>query len=150
MIEQTFSVTSGPFEQANAASDAYRALLAVSEAIVAHHDLSALFHELAGRLHPVVRFDHLALSLHEAARNTLRVHVLEPAVSTADSVANIGYAVRESPAGTVWQTQQPLVLANATEMRRWPPRSIRSINPCWRLSYGAKRRIVPRRHGPCL
>ena len=35
---------SAPFDgQANAASDEYRALLAVSEAIVAHRDLSALF-----------------------------------------------------------------------------------------------------------
>ena len=60
-----------------AASDQYRALLAVSEAIVAHHDLSALFHELAGRLHQVVQFDFLALVLHEEASNTMRLHVLE-------------------------------------------------------------------------
>jgi hypothetical protein len=41
-------------------------LLAVSEAIVSHRDLSALFHELASRLHQVVRFDYLALFLHYA------------------------------------------------------------------------------------
>ncbi len=55
----------------------HRALLAVSEAIVLHRDLSALFHELAGRLHQVVQFDGLALVLHEAASNTMRLHVLE-------------------------------------------------------------------------
>ena len=71
-------MTSDRFDgQAIAASDAYRALLAVSEAIVAHRDLSALFHELAGRLHQVVQFDGLALVLHEAATNTMRLHVLE-------------------------------------------------------------------------
>src|ERR1700737_176610 len=43
--------------QAAAADDRYRALLAVSEAIVSHRDLAALFHELAGRLHQVGRFD---------------------------------------------------------------------------------------------
>ena len=63
--------------QATATGDPYRALLAVSEAIVSHRDLSALFHELAGRLHQVVRFDYLALVLHEAATNTMRLHVLE-------------------------------------------------------------------------
>ena len=52
--------------------DQYRALLAVSQAIVSHRDLSALFHDLAGRLHQVVRFDYLALVLHEAATNTMR------------------------------------------------------------------------------
>ena len=64
---------------ATATGDRYRALLAVSEAIVSHRDLPALFHELAGRLHQVVRFDYLALVLHEAATNTMRLHVLEPA-----------------------------------------------------------------------
>src|SRR2546425_11078913 len=55
----------------------YRALLAVSEAIVSQRDLSTLFHELANRLHQVVRFDYLGLVLHEAASNTMRPHVLE-------------------------------------------------------------------------
>ena len=55
----------------------YQALLAVSQAIVSHRELSALFHELAGRLHQVVRFDYLALYLHETTSNTMRIHVLE-------------------------------------------------------------------------
>jgi len=55
----------------------YRALLAVSEAIVSQRDLSTLFHELADRLHQVVRFDYLAVLVHEAATNTMRLHVLE-------------------------------------------------------------------------
>src|SRR5271165_5090734 len=63
--------------QAQSADQRYRALLAVSEAIVSHRELSALFHELAGRLHQVVRFDYLGLSLHDATSNTMRPHVLE-------------------------------------------------------------------------
>ncbi len=55
----------------------YLTLLAVSEAIVTHRDLSTLFHDLAGRLHHVVRFDFLALLLHDAANNTVRSHILE-------------------------------------------------------------------------
>jgi hypothetical protein len=54
-------------------------LLAVREPIVLHRDLSALFQELAGGLHQVVRFDYLALLLHEATSGTLRMHVLEGA-----------------------------------------------------------------------
>ena len=46
--------------QAQSADQRYRALLAVSEAIVSHRDLSALFHELAGRHHQVAPFDYLA------------------------------------------------------------------------------------------
>jgi hypothetical protein len=63
-----------------ATNDRYEALLAVSAAIVAHRDLCALFHDLAGRLRQVVSFDYLTLVLHDAATNTMRMHVLEPVV----------------------------------------------------------------------
>ena len=64
--------------QAAATGDLYRALLAVSEVIVSHRDLEALFHALASRLRQVVRFDYLGLYLHQAEDNALRLHVLEP------------------------------------------------------------------------
>ena len=73
-------MTSAHFDgQATAPGDRYRTLLGVSEAIASHRDLTALFHELAGRLRQVVRFDYLALLLYEVASDTMRPHVLEPA-----------------------------------------------------------------------
>src|SRR6266404_6097586 len=63
--------------QALADCQQYRALLAVAEAIVSHRDLQALFHDLAGRLHLVVRFDYLACVLHDATGNTMPLHILE-------------------------------------------------------------------------
>src|SRR5580658_6464822 len=95
----------------------YQALLAVSEAIVSHRELSALFHELAGRLHQVVRFDYLGLNLHEATGNTLRLHVLEPDEPT---LTGLSRSLQETPAGLVWQTQQPIIVANIAESQRWP------------------------------
>ena len=56
--------------------------------------------ELAGRLHPVVRFDNLALLLHEAEGNTLRLHVLERLGPTLPS-APVSLPVGEVPAGLV-------------------------------------------------
>ncbi len=50
----------------------YQTLLAVSAAIVAHRDLGALFHELADRLHQVVRFDLLVYLAPFRSRRTLR------------------------------------------------------------------------------
>jgi len=41
----------------------HRALLEVAEAISQHRDLRELFHELAARLHGVVEFDYLNLTL---------------------------------------------------------------------------------------
>src|SRR5207302_9139130 len=83
----------------------YPPLLAVSAAIVAHRDLGALFHELADRLHQVVRFDYLVLLLHDATSNTMRLHVLE----TTEPIPAQGpppISVAEDPAGIVFQTQQ--------------------------------------------
>src|ERR1700757_4777412 len=92
----------------------HRALLAVSEAILSHRDLSALFHELADRLHLVVRFDYLACVLHHPASNTMRLHVLEtteaiPAEPPRD------FSVEDDPGGSVLQTQHPLIVSNMAE-----------------------------------
>jgi formate hydrogenlyase transcriptional activator len=104
--------------QATATSDRYFALLAVSEAIASHRDLPALFHELADRLHQVVRFDYLGLSLYEAADNTLRLHVLEP---NDPVLLCLSQPVEETPGGLAWQTQKPVIIPNIAESRRrWP------------------------------
>ena len=100
-----------------ATNDRYQALLAVSAAIVAHRDLSALFPDLAARLRQVVRFDYLTLVLHDAATNTMRMHILEPPEPKA---AAIVLPPEDDPAGFVWQTQQPLIALSIAELKRWP------------------------------
>src|SRR5260370_14340700 len=105
--------------QAVATGDRYQALLAVLEAIVSHRDLSAVLHELAGRLHQVVHLDYLGLALHEATSNTLRIHLLEGTEPTPlPSPAVI--PLEEEPAGWVWQTQQAWIFSNVPEEKRWP------------------------------
>ena len=105
--------------QAQSADQRYRALLAVSEAIVSHRDLSALFHELAGRLHQVVHFDYLGLALHEATSNTMRIHLLEGTEPTPLPSPPV-LPLEEEPAGWVWQTQQAWIFSNVPEEKRWP------------------------------
>jgi formate hydrogenlyase transcriptional activator len=102
----------------SSADQRYRALLAVSEAIVSHRDVSALFHELAGRLHQVVRFDYLGLSLHDATSNTMGMHVLEGTEPTP--LPTTVLPLEEDPAGWVWQTQQARIFSNVPEEKRWP------------------------------
>ena len=113
--------------QASGTGEPYRALLAVSEAIASHRDLPALFHELAGRLHQVVRFDSLALVLHEAATNTMRLHVLGSSEPTT-YIPAIVLPVEDDPAGLVWQTQQPLIISSVAEAGRWP-RFLERVRP---------------------
>lgn len=96
----------------------YLVLLAVTEAILAHRDLSSLFQDLVGRLRPLVVFDYLVLVLHDAESNTMRLRVagtVEP-VTTPEIVL----PVNEDPAGLVWETQNPLLLANEADFERWP------------------------------
>ena len=130
---------------ATATSDKYRALLAVSETIIAHRDLSVLFQELAGRLHQVVQFDYLALVLHEAASSTMCLQILE----TSEPVprpAVLALPIEDDPAGLVWQTQQPLITSSATELRRWPA-FLQRVQPfgvqshCWLPLTTARRRL---------
>src|SRR5438067_9259269 len=92
------------------AGQQYRTLLAVSEAIVSHRDLSTLFHDLAGRLHLVVRFEYLACVLHDATSNTMRTHVLET-TEPIPAQAPAPLSVEEDPAGIVLQSQHSLIIS---------------------------------------
>jgi formate hydrogenlyase transcriptional activator len=108
-----------PNGQALSACQRYGTLLAISEAIVSHRDLATLFHDLAGRLHLVVRFDYLSCTLHDATTNTMRPHVLETTEPLPTRPRRY-YSVEEDPGGIVLQTQQPLIVSDVTEENRWP------------------------------
>jgi len=97
----------------------YQALLEVSESIALHRDLNALFHDLAGRLHPIVEFDFLSLVLHEDARDVMRLHILETDFET-DLQAGKETPVERSLGGAVWRTQQPLLIADVASETRFP------------------------------
>jgi formate hydrogenlyase transcriptional activator len=97
----------------------YRTLLAVSQAIVSHRDVRTLFHALADRLHLVVRFDYLALVLHDAAANTMRLHALESCDPVPPGTV-IVLPTEDDPAGQVWQSQEPLITSSVAELQRWP------------------------------
>ena len=131
--------------QATATEDRYRALLAVSEAIISHRDLPALFHELADRLQQVACFDYLALTLHETATNTMRLHVVG-APEHAPPAPVLVFAVEDDPAGLVWQTQQRLIASRTDELRRWP-RLLERLQPyavqsfCWLPLTTSRRRL---------
>ena len=98
----------------------YRTLLEVSESIAAHRDLGELFHELAQSLHRVVRFDQMRLTLHDAQRNIMRVHILEGRDRSSDPLGCQELPVQDSPGGWAWETQQPLVVSKLENETRFP------------------------------
>ena len=96
----------------------HRTLLEVSEAIASHRDLTELFRGLAHRLPRVVEVNFVALSLHDPERNVMRLHTLQANVP-ADIVGGHECPVDDSPGGVVWRTQQPLLVPDLAEERRW-------------------------------
>jgi formate hydrogenlyase transcriptional activator len=114
--------------RAPATRQQYETLLAVSEAIGAHRDLGALFHDLAGLLQQLVRFDHLVLVLHDAASNMLRFHILESREPLSVQAPPAAYSAEDEPGGLVLRTQKSLIIANITEETRWP-RFLERVKP---------------------
>jgi len=96
-----------------------RTLLEVSESIAAHRDLTELFRDLAQRLPRVVHVNFVSLSLHDPARRMMLLHTIQANVP-ADIVGGHECPVEDSPGGLVWQTQQPLLVSDLAEERRWP------------------------------
>jgi formate hydrogenlyase transcriptional activator len=95
------------------------ALLEVSEAIAQQRDLPALFHDLSERLHNVVDFDFLALTLYDSARNVMRLHVLETRQPT-DKRAGSESGIDDHPSGWVWQTQNSFIVSDTDTDPRYP------------------------------
>jgi formate hydrogenlyase transcriptional activator len=97
----------------------YQALLTVAEVIVAHRDLQALLHDLAGRLRHVVQFDHIVLVRHDPDTNLMHRHVFDHD-GPLPATPLVAIPVEDDPGGTVLQTQQPLILSTLAEVAPWP------------------------------
>jgi formate hydrogenlyase transcriptional activator len=104
----------------------YEALLGVLESITRHGDLTELFHDLARRLRLVVPFDFITVLLHDAAEDVMRLHIME-----SEQPTNVRRGPNttpvESPGGWVWQTQEPMVIADYELETRFP-----RVSPVWR------------------
>jgi formate hydrogenlyase transcriptional activator len=97
----------------------YHALLDVAQAITAHHDLNALCRELADRLPRIISVNYIDLSLHDPVKDVMRLHTIQANVP-ADLVGGHEPPTGGSPAGLVWKTQEPLLVSDILEERRWP------------------------------
>jgi formate hydrogenlyase transcriptional activator len=109
----------------------YQALLDVTEAITRHGDLSELFHDLAGRLRPVVPFAYISVLLHDPATNMMRRHLMESEEPERYINGPLETPL-DSPGGQVWHTQQPMFIPNFEREARFP-----FMTPIWR-SFGLK------------
>src|SRR5262249_35111753 len=85
-----------------------RLLLEVSRSTASHRDLRSLLCDLVALMQKAVRFDRLGLVLHDPVGDVMRLHSIaafHPPLTTCHETP-----ISESPAGLVWQTQEPLVV----------------------------------------
>jgi len=97
----------------------YQGLLEVSESIARHLDSGALLQDLAHRLPRVVDVNFVALCFHDPVRNVMQLHNIQANIP-AEIVGGHQEPVKETPAGWVWETQQPILVSDITQELRWP------------------------------
>ena len=119
MVHTALSMDRSPISPCETLAERYQALLEVAQAISAHRDLDELFREIAQRLPRVVRVNFVGLSLYDPIKNSMRLHTIQANVP-ADLVGGHEESLDETPAGLVWQTQQPLLVPDVARETRWP------------------------------
>ncbi|HET6674954.1 MAG TPA: sigma 54-interacting transcriptional regulator [Nitrospiraceae bacterium] len=101
--------------------DHYQTLLEVSESIAVHRDLPALFRDLALRLPRVAPFDFIGLVLHNPDNGKMKIHVIETSAAPglAGRLDGLELPMEESASGWVWTHQEPLVIPDLSQERRF-------------------------------
>src|SRR5271166_130752 len=113
-IETTF------FDRPDSPAKTYETLLEVTGSIVSRMDVSEPFRELLENLKPLGKFDFLNLVLHDPVQSVMRLNVLQ-ALMPVTIPMSMEVPVGESPAGWVWQQQEPLLLGNLAMEERFSP-----------------------------
>ena len=108
-----------PISPCETLAERFQALLEVAQAISAHRDLDELFREIAQRLPRVVQVNFVGLCVYDPIKNMMRLHTVQANVP-ADLVGGHEEFLDETPAGVVWQTQQPVLVPNVADENRWP------------------------------
>ena len=90
------------------AATRFESLVRVSNAIGMHRDPEELFAALVKELHPVVRFDYIAVTIRDEKSNTFHKHSID-AETEAVVPPDPELALEESDAWRVYQSQEPLI-----------------------------------------
>jgi formate hydrogenlyase transcriptional activator len=97
----------------------YRALLQISEALIACRDREALIHSLYEALHPLIAFDYLVIMRYDAARHV--IHLKAIAGMTRQDPARTEWPVEGSPVEVLLETGQPLYVPDMARENRFRP-----------------------------
>jgi formate hydrogenlyase transcriptional activator len=93
-------------------------LLDVARATASSRDLQSLLDDLVEVFGRVIRFERVAIVLHDPVADLMRLHVV--AARHSPLATTVELPVAEAPAGIAWQTQQPVVIPDIDRETRFP------------------------------
>src|SRR3974390_1126289 len=83
------------------------------------YDLPETFEALLGHLRRVLRVDLLTLALVDEQKNTIRLRYSRASDLLAANLP-LELALNDTPSGTAWSTQEPVLINEVANERRWP------------------------------
>jgi len=98
----------------------YRALTEISEAFLGSRDCDALMRSLWDSLRKLIRFDFLLLMLIDEATRRVRIETIAGEAPVGAFVGQ-DYPLEGGPSEVVWETQQPLYIADTAMESRFRP-----------------------------
>ena len=104
----------------------YRALTEISEAFLGSRDLDALFRSLWDTLRKLIRFDWVVLVLINEQTRRYRIETIAGDVPQG-TVVGLEMPLTESPSEMVWETQEPLYIANLENETRFRADIVRDM-----------------------
>ena len=98
----------------------YRALLQISEALIACRDRDALVHSLWEALHPLIAFDYLVIMRYDAVRRLIILKAIA-GMDRHDPDRQTEWPVEGSPLEVLLETKQPLYVPDLSLETRFRP-----------------------------
>jgi formate hydrogenlyase transcriptional activator len=98
----------------------YRALLQISEALIAFRDRDALVRSLWETLHPLIAFDYLVIMRYDAVRRLITLKAIA-GLEHHDPTRPTEWPIEGSPFEIVLQTRQPLYVPDISLETRFRP-----------------------------
>jgi formate hydrogenlyase transcriptional activator len=98
----------------------YRALLQISEALIAFRDREALVRSLWETLHPLIAFDYLVIMRYDAARRLIILKAIA-GMDDPDPDRPTEWPIEGSPVGVILETGQPLYVPDMSVENRFRP-----------------------------
>ena len=106
--------------QVTHAAERARALLEINNLMISNLTRDALFRAIAQAVRRILPFDRAGLCLHDAARDVLRVAIVESSLTSGRFAVGTEFSLGDTHVGHVFRQQAPLRRDDVAAEARWP------------------------------